>query len=339
MKTYLLKLVKDLELDLKNKIVLTEAASGAYKSTSILSALAGASVYAFCKESKYGTIDDIITEYKSLPFFNEISKQITFLDNLPTEIISRVDIITNSGHLRPISSGIIEKMKKGSIISLMFEKWELRDNDIDISAAKNSSIPIVAVNERHKEIDVFGYLGDMAMKLVFDSGTHFYKKKHILICNNPFGIYIANRISQICDLGVIGLNAQKNYYSDNITWLSDFYDLEIPEEYLEAETIIFSAYPFDKKWIGGENSIVDLNLFKHNKPKILRFAGDIDEADCIVNGFEIYPKSVKRGHMGILPSDIGNEPIYRLQAGSLKACQSYFENNFIYKNELIGEIL
>jgi hypothetical protein len=56
----LLKQVKALNLDLKGKVVLTEAASGAYVVTPIVAAIAGAKVYAYCKDTAYGTVEEIV---------------------------------------------------------------------------------------------------------------------------------------------------------------------------------------------------------------------------------------------------------------------------------------
>ena len=51
--------VKRLELDLSGKVVLTEAATGAYIVTPVLAALAGAEVYAFTKDTRYGTVAEV----------------------------------------------------------------------------------------------------------------------------------------------------------------------------------------------------------------------------------------------------------------------------------------
>jgi hypothetical protein len=48
-----------LELDLSGKVVLTEAATGAYIVTPVIAALAGAEVYAFTKDTRYGTVADV----------------------------------------------------------------------------------------------------------------------------------------------------------------------------------------------------------------------------------------------------------------------------------------
>ena len=45
------------------------------------------------------------------------------------------DIVTNSGHLRPLDEEAVGRMKPGAAIPLMYEAWELRPDDVDSSHA------------------------------------------------------------------------------------------------------------------------------------------------------------------------------------------------------------
>jgi hypothetical protein len=55
---------------------------------------------------------------------------------------------------------------------------------------------------------------------------------------------------------------------------------------------------------------------------VMQFWGDIDRAALARNGLAVWPTtSVAQGHMGILLSEIGPEPIVRLQAGGLRAAE------------------
>src|SRR5438067_6414080 len=93
------KRVQALDLNLKGKVVLTEAATGAYVVTPILAALAGAKVYAFSKSTRYGTVEEVIDKTKKVfEEYHEDFLDITFIDNITPEIIAEADIITNSGH-------------------------------------------------------------------------------------------------------------------------------------------------------------------------------------------------------------------------------------------------
>jgi hypothetical protein len=339
----LIKQVKALNLNLKGKVVLTEAASGAYVVTPLIAAIAGAKVFAYSKTTKYGTVSEIFS--KTQQYIDEYKVgelNITFIKELTPEIISQADIITNSGHLRPLNESKLKYAKDTLVIPLMYEAWEWRDSDIDIDYVRKRGFKLGATNERHPQIDVFNYLGDMALKQIFDAGLCPYNNNFLLICNNDFGPFIAKTISKICaNLGVIDLDFNKDKYDlENIDWIGGFPEFKIPKKYKDSEAIIFTAYPFDQNWIG-ENSVLSFKeiLDQIDNPYILRFCGDIDTKLFDLHNLKYYPNYVESGHMGILPSAIGFDPIIRLQSGGLKVGESLIKGENSLNNNLLMEII
>jgi hypothetical protein len=337
----LVRQVRALALDLRGKTVLTEAASGAYVVTPILAALAGAKVFAFSRTTKYGKVEEIFSNTQTLAnSFKEFPLDIHLIDQLNPEVINQADIITNSGHLRPLSESILMHAKNDVVIPLMYEAWEWRETDMDIAYIRKRGIKIGATNERHPNVDVFNYLGDMALKQIFDSGICPYNNKFILLCNNDFGPFIAKVLAGNCDgLAVIDLNEHRDRYNENqIDWIGGFPEIKLPENYKDAEAVIFTAYPFDKDWIGEKTPIsVHQILSQLSDPFILRYAGDLNEDFLQNKGLRFFPKHVHSGHMGILPSAIGYDPIIRLQSGGLKAAEALLRGQFDYKNIKIME--
>ncbi|MBC7947911.1 MAG: hypothetical protein H7Y42_08535 [Chitinophagaceae bacterium] len=339
----LLKRVEALGLDLRGKTVLTEAASGAYIVTPFLAAMAGAKVYAFTKTTRYGTVEEIFRNTRELIEQCTTHKlDITLIEELTPEIIAQADIITNSGHLRPLNEEKLKHAKDGAVIPLMYEAWEWRDADMDIEYIRKRGFKIGATNERHPEIDVFNYLGDMAVKQIFDAGTCPYKNKFVLICNNDFGPFIAKVLAKICDgLAVIDKNENKEkYHLDNVEWIGNFPEVKIPAPYKDAEAVIFTAYPFDQDWIG-ENTPLSIEQIKSEftDPYILRYAGDVDPKVLDKEGVRYFPAKVHSGHMGILPSAIGYDPIIRLQAGGLKAGEALLSGKHEHNNIPVLELV
>ncbi|MBL7738578.1 MAG: hypothetical protein JNK14_05115 [Chitinophagaceae bacterium] len=339
----LLKRVEALQLDLKGKTVLTEAASGAYVVTPLLAAIAGAKVYAFTKTTRYGTAEEIFANTQK--FMNECTGKkldITLIDKLTPEIIAQADIITNSGHLRPLNEEKLQHAKDNVVIPLMYEAWEWRDADMDIHYIRKRGLRIGATNERHPEVDVFNYLGDMALKQIFDAGITPYKNKFVLICNNDFGPFIAKVVSKVCDgLAVIDKNENKNRYDfPNVEWIGNFPEVNVPAKYKDAEAVIFTAYPFDQTWIG-ENTSISIKQIKaeFNDPYILRYCGDADPAAMDKEGIRYFPAVVHSGHMGVLPSAVGYDPIIRLQAGGLKAGEALLTGKHEHNNIPVLELV
>jgi hypothetical protein len=335
--------VKSLNLNLNGKVVLTEAASGAYVVTPLLAAIAGAKVYAFSKTTSYGTVEDIFANtQRFVDEDKQLKLDITFITELSPEIISQVDIITNSGHLRPLNESILQYAKDSLVIPLMYEAWEWRDSDIDIKYVQKRGFKIGATNERHPQIDVFNYLGDMVLKQIFDVGICPYGNSFILLCNNDFGPFIAKTLSKLClNLGVIDLDSNKEKYDlDIIDWIGGFPNVKVPEKYKKSEAIIFTAYPFDRLWIG-EDKPIDIHslIEQFETPFTLRFCGDIDCEVFDKYALNYYPKEVKSGHMGILPSAIGYDPIIRLQSGGLKVGELMLKKETIFAGETLLEYL
>ena len=336
------KQIGELSLNLTNKVLLTEAATGPYFVTSIIGALSGAKVFALAKDSAYGSASEVFEINKKILKSLNLDPDIKFIDKLDRNIIGEADIISNSGHLRPLDRQMLQHTKKGCVIPLMYESWELRESDIDIQFCKENNIMVGATNERHPDVNVFNYLGDMAMKLIFDSGICLFENNFVLISNNDFGPFIAKTLMKISkNVGVIDKKEKRDAYESNIDWLSDFPEIKISGKYRDCEAIIFTAYPFDINWIGGKNSVIPVEkiMSEFSNPYVLRFAGNIDTVECDKKGLMYFPQKVHSGHMGVLPSDIGFDPVIRLQAGGLKAGELMLQGKVEFKNEIMVELL
>jgi len=157
-------------LDLTGKIVLTEAACGAYVVTPILAACAGAErVYATTKSTAHGTFEEVVAQTLGVAELAGVRDRIEIVTGRSSAIVSHADIITNSGHVRPIDREMIGWMKPSAVVSLMFEAWEFRPGDVDLRACRDRGIRVGATNERHPDVDVFSFLGPMAVKLLLDA--------------------------------------------------------------------------------------------------------------------------------------------------------------------------
>lgn len=333
--------VKRLDLNFEGKVVLTEAATGAYVVTPILAALAGGEVYAFTKSTRYGTVEQVREQTYAVADQLGIDRsKLHIIEELTPEIIAKADVITNSGHLRPLNEEKLKYAKPGAVMPLMYEAWEWRDGDLDMDYCRAKNIPVGATNERHPDVDVFSYLGDMAIKQIFDAGLTMRGSRFILLCNNDFGPYIARTLAPICEhLGVCDKEENRSKYEGmGVDWIGNFPEVSIPEKYRGADAVVFTAYPFDHKWIGGENAPISAAKLADqlDAPLVLRYCGDIDTESCkdVLNYF---PEYVPSGHMGVLPSAVGIEPTIRLQSGGLKAGELLLRNETHYKNiELVN---
>ena len=86
-------------------------------------------------------------------------------------------MVTNSGHVRPIDRRMVGWMKPGSVVPLMYERWELRPGEVDLDACRERGVRVAGTNERHPNVDVFSYLGVQAVKLLVDAGVAVYRSR------------------------------------------------------------------------------------------------------------------------------------------------------------------
>lgn len=334
------KAVQELDLDLTGRVVLTEAASGPYCVTPLIAGLAGAEVYAVGKSTSYGTAAEVFSEL-NLKLKSYELDLVRLTEWLSPEIIHHADIITNSGHLRPLDEEKLQHVKPGCVVALMYEAWELRESDLDLEFCKKQKIPVAAVNERHPAVGVFEYLGDMAAELIRKAGMNVRHNSFVLICNNEFGPYIARTLVKLgARIGVIDKPRNRPQYGDGVEWLTDRLEDLKDQSFRNCGAVIFTAYPFDQIWIA-DNARIPVDQLKKQFPNavLLRFAGDVDTRALERSGIKYFPQVVKSGHMGILPSDIGYEPVIRLQAGGLKAAQALLENKFKFNDEIICTVV
>jgi hypothetical protein len=339
----LLKRIEALDLDLKGRTVLTEAATGFYVVTPLIAALAGAKVYAYARNTRYGTVEEVFEgTRKAMADWGTKKPDIHFIDKLTPEIIGEADIITNSGHLRPLNEEMLRHAKDNVVIPLMYEAWEWREADMDVNYVRSRGFKLGATNERHPDIDVFSYLGDMALKQIFDAGICLYQNKFVLLCNNDFGPYIAKVVARNCErLAVIDTEENKKKYDlSNIDWISGYPDVKIPDEYRDSEAIIFTGYPFDQEWIG-KDSAISIHQIKEqfDHPYILRYCGHADPETMKANGVNFFPEYVPSGHMGVLPSAIGWDPTIRLQGGGIKVGEALVTGKYKHRGIDLLELI
>src|ERR1035437_2731056 len=102
------KLIRKYELDLSGLTVFTEAATGSYRYTSLIAALAGAKqVYAVAADSKYGQKEIVKDQTLREAEASGVHDKITILFGKDGECLSHSDIVTNLGFVRPITSEMV----------------------------------------------------------------------------------------------------------------------------------------------------------------------------------------------------------------------------------------
>ncbi|WP_292617820.1 MULTISPECIES: hypothetical protein [unclassified Nitrobacter] len=291
------------ELDLSTMTVLTEAATGAYAVTPIIAAMANAKqVFALSRPSRYGSMVEVKTWIHQLAKAAGVSEKVNIVSNLSSDLLRQVDIVTNSGHLRPLTADLINCLPSSAVVALMFEAWEARSEDIDYAACARRGIPVVGINEQHEAVDVFSFLGPLCVKQLHDCGIPVYRNKIALICDNNFDKPILR--------GLSGQGASVRLFSDVGILNKDDWD-----------AVVIALQPHRSPRIG----LAEAQHLAAAMPRsavLVQFWGDIDRDAAASSVLTVWPlQPPTSGHMAILLSEIGPEPIVRLQTGGLRAAE------------------
>jgi hypothetical protein len=293
--------IRILDLDLTGLEIVTEAATGAYASTAVIAALAGARVHACARDThSHGSADDAVAATYGLARAARVEACIAFSRGVPQDTLRRSAILTNSGRIRPITRAMIGLLPPGAVIALMFEAWEFRETDLDLAACREGGIRLAAVNERHPDVAVFPFLGPLAVRLLEDAAFPVAGKRIAILCDNPFAPFLAE--------GLSAAGAEAMLFDG-------------PSQLTEGpwDAVLLALVP--RAIPLGQD---DLETIARNAPGTLlaQFWGDIDRVAAARLGFRICPAlEPGRGHMGILLNRLGHEPIVRLQTGGLKAAE------------------
>jgi hypothetical protein len=289
------------DLRLSGATVLTEAGSGAYLVTPVLAALAGADeVFALTKPTRYGDAEAITRETISLAQLAGVAQRVQVVTEKDRSMVAQADIITNSGHVRPIDAEMIGWMKPTAVISLMYETWEFRDADLDLAACQRRGIVVAGTNERHPAIDVFSFLGIMGVKLLLDAGVAVHGSRVVVLCDNAFAAFI--------ETGLKNSGARVT-----VSELLD--DLPVSGQ---VDAVVVALTPQPQPVIGPAEAARIAAWWPG--AVVTQYWGDLDRGALAAAGVPYWPRvAPSAGHMGILPSAVGPEPIVRLQGGGLKA--------------------
>ena len=292
-----------LKLDLTGLRVVTEAATGAYACTAVIAAMAGAAqvVCTARDTARYGRFEDAAAATLALARQAGVDGRLDIRPMIGPEVFRQCDILTNSGHLRPITAEVIDLLPAQAVIALMFEAWEFRPADLDLAACRARSIRIAAVNERHPDVGVFPLLGPLAVRQLQDAALRVAGARIALVCDTPFAPHI-----------VAGLQAA----GVDVAAVARLQDLQ-PGRH---DAAVIALDPQHNPPLEAD----DLALLGRAAPGglVAQFWGDIAPEARRTSPVRIWPPEPPgKGHMGILLNALGHDPIVRLQAGGLRAAE------------------
>jgi hypothetical protein len=304
-----------LELNLEGYSVLTEGAAGYFASTPIIALLAGADrVFSLTKDSPYGSYLEV--EEQLLALIREAGlPQYKFSLSTTRDLnwFRNADIVTNLNFVRPISAEIIQVMKIGSVIPLMFEAWEFRHSDLDLEACHRRGVKVVATNEHFPLSNVFGYTGWLGLKLLLEAEIEIFRSRIIIISEDLFGLEVNKLLTNYAD---------SVHVFDKIS--------EVPKQiWKDADAIIIADFKNDDLVIG-PNSPMPIEKLMELNPHItiIPYIGWVDTVSLKNAGFRVHPQdnSCPR-RMSRTLAYLGPRPIIDLHVMGLKCAELVIKNS------------
>lgn len=309
--------VENLKLDLSGLTILTEVGTRLFNYIPIIAQIAGArKVYAFAKDSSYGTAEEAINACKEkLSYYHLGGEVIEFASNiLPVHFISKAQIITNSGNLRPLDKNKLKIATSETVIPLMYEKWELRESDLDVQFCKEGNIKIAGTWENYPGLEIFNYCKNLIIKLAFEAGFEVKSNKIIVWSNDDFGDLAIEGFTQLDAKEVIMVNKASDLY----------------ENLEDTDFIFFCDYKSEEKLFASQNAIIDTEKIKEINPgvSIIHLCGDIDNEHLKKEGINVFPD--KKGYsvrMTYTLAHLGVSPTLKLLAAGLKVGECLLKGN------------
>jgi hypothetical protein len=294
--------IETFELDLSGQTVLTEAASGTYSLTPLIAALAGADrVVALGRDSRYGAFADVARTLAGAADLWGVAGRLHITGNRSDELIGTADVVTNLGFVRPLDAGFLRRLKRGAAIPLMWETWEFRAADLDLSACRDLGIPVLGTDESHPSLQTPRFLGAVALKLLFELDVEVFRSRVVVLGSAIFASPIAEALRQA---GAARVDVVQGDHA----------------AMAEADALVIAEHE-SRDLVMGRGGWLDPQRLAQQNPAIAiaHICGHVDAAAMTDAGLRfIPPQPAAPGYMSFTTDYAGPRPLIDLHAAGLK---------------------
>jgi hypothetical protein len=295
-------------------VVLTEAATGYYALTPLIAALAGAKrVYALTRDSRYGTAREIERQTIELARRWNVSGSIEVLCSREDERVKEADIVTNLGFVRPLNAAFLRKLKSTVVISLMWETWEYRPEDLDLSECRQLNIPVLGTNEHHRDLQTFSYIGHIALKLLYSMDVEVFDSRVVVIGSGEFAEQTTALLRNAGAHITCFAPGTRNVINHD----------KYRKAFQEADALVMVDHDSPGLLIGPNAELRPQELVSLNPGLVLaHICGGVDEDSLKTAGLRFSPSRLApAGHMSVATDFLGPKPLIDLHAAGLKVGQ------------------
>lgn len=316
--------IDDFELDLTGLCVYTEAATGAYRVTAPLAALAGADqVYAIAKESRHGDRSDAISQTEKLAAAVGVRDRIQFVSRKRREHVGEADVITNSGFVRPIDATVVSWMKPTAVVPLMYETWEFRPEDVDIEACWRDGVPVLGTDEGDERVLTKEYVGPLVVKLALEEEIEVFQSNIVLVGSGPMAGHAVRGLEALGAVVTVVSREPRDPIIEDRQDARTLAGPHIHDRLSEADALVLVEHWEDAEIVGSHGDITASQLAQLNPSiVVIHVCGSVDGDDIASADVRCTPSDPARfGHMSFTLGYVGPKPIVKLQAAGLRVGQ------------------
>lgn len=305
------RLIRKYGLDLSKLCVLTEVASGPYLYNPLIALLAGAShVMVHARDSRYGKASDVYAALRKTYRDLGVVAGCEIVETLRPDNIETADIVTNTGHLRPLDAAFIAAMKPTAVIPLMWEPWEFREGEIDLLEARRRGILVLGTNEHEAPCDMRPYSPLCALKMMLEHGIGIVDDRIAVIGDQQ--LLAGAIVSGLRGLGLqcrqLPVTAGGGRLERDLRW---------------ATYLIVAEHAYRGAIVGEGGVLSGARVAAAGIEAIGVIAGSVDVESLKGHGISVYPGCVEPpGHMSYQPHELGPYPVMDLFSAGLKVGES-----------------
>jgi hypothetical protein len=298
--------ISKFDLNLQNKTVLTEAATGNYVVTPIIAAVSGASkVYAFTNNSKYGTTEEVARQTSNVSEQLGVASQIEVITCLDDISLNSIDILTNTGFLRPINKHIINQLSSNCVIPLMWETWEFRERDLDLDRCRERKIKVYGTNEDDERLRTKDYIGLMVVKFLSQHKLSPSNTNVLVLGCDYFNKYVENALN---------LSGYKNTILNS-------YETKVDASKFDAIVLLEH---YKNQLLIGKGAFIEVENIP-DKTKVIHICGNVDFSSA---QFQYIPdEPAPFGYMSYTVDNMGDHVVIDLHAAGFKVAEGMLEAN------------
>ncbi len=318
--------IRSFGIDLSGITVLTEAATGDFAVTPVIALMAGAErVICLTRDSKYSSAREAIEQTISLTRTAGLERLPEIYTERESCPIENANIVTNLGFVRPLDKQLIKRLAEKSVISLMWEPWELRDSEIDLAACENSRVLVVGTNESDQRLMTLNYLGLTVLKLLLLLELEVLGNRCVILSDCSFGQAVENVLkSNGADTIVIDLPQWFNLKNNDIETL-----------FTGADALIFLVHRSDQSLLDVTGA-PELQSILSIAPdlKVVHISGNVEPSLFKQASVPYLPRNFAPPfYMSVNTSYVGIKPVIDLHAAGLHIGATCFrllqnDNNF-----------